>query len=186
MRVWISAQPDGSEGAGGLRVARRIPTGCPQSGADVYPMPDVQGPIPAVPCDVQDVLVNGKACDCDVVADCKVGDAVPLEVKLTNRSKSPVGPFALTVVPFQDYQNGVQNSELQDVVTFIGSNSFYIDSVSPAGNSTCVGALLFLYTGDFYLSIKFQDDSVGRELPPAWFCLPSVHVRAQEPVEAAA
>ncbi|KAL6473807.1 hypothetical protein MHYP_G00173680 [Metynnis hypsauchen] len=74
------------------------------------------------------VLVNGKACDSDVVADCKVGDAVPLEVKLTNRSKSPVGPFSLTVVPFQDYQNGVQNSELQDVVTFIGSNSFYIDS----------------------------------------------------------
>uniref|UniRef100_A0AAR2JLH1 Trafficking protein particle complex 9 n=1 Tax=Pygocentrus nattereri TaxID=42514 RepID=A0AAR2JLH1_PYGNA len=133
-----------------------------------------------------DVLVNGKACDSDVVADCKVGDAVPLEVKLTNRSKSPVGPFSLTVVPFQDYQNGVQNSELQDVVTFIGSNSFYIDSVSPAGNSTCVGALLFLYTGDFYLSIKFQDDSVGRDLPPASFCLPSVHVRAQEPVEVAA
>uniref|UniRef100_W5LNM2 Trafficking protein particle complex subunit 9 n=1 Tax=Astyanax mexicanus TaxID=7994 RepID=W5LNM2_ASTMX len=133
-----------------------------------------------------DVLVNGKACDCDVVADCKVGDAVPLEVKLTNRSKGPVGPFSLTVVPFQDYQNGVQNYELQDAVTFIGSNSFYIDSVNPAGDSTCVGALLFLYTGDFYLNIKFQDDSAGRDLPPAWFCLPSVHVRAQEPIQAAA
>uniref|UniRef100_A0A4W5LBS0 Trafficking protein particle complex 9 n=1 Tax=Hucho hucho TaxID=62062 RepID=A0A4W5LBS0_9TELE len=76
-----------------------------------------------------DVVVNGKPCDCDIIADCKVGDAVPLEVKLTNRSKNAVGPFALTVVPFQDYQNGVQNYDLQDAVTFIGSNTFYIDTV---------------------------------------------------------
>lgn len=77
-----------------------------------------------------DVVVNGKPCDCDVIADCRVGDAVPLEVKLTNRSKSAVGPFSLTVVPFQDYQNGVQNYDLQDAVTFIGSNTFYINTVS--------------------------------------------------------
>ncbi|XP_035377781.1 trafficking protein particle complex subunit 9 isoform X1 [Electrophorus electricus] len=134
-----------------------------------------------------DVLVNGHACDCDVVADCRVGDAVALEVKLTNRSKGSVGPFSLTVVPFQDYQNGVQNYELQDAVTFIGSNTFYIDSVSPAGKSVCVGALLFLYTGDFYLSIKFQGDSAGQQdLPAACFSLPSIHVRAQDPIEAAA
>ncbi|XP_073677584.1 trafficking protein particle complex subunit 9-like [Garra rufa] len=77
-----------------------------------------------------DVVVNGKPCDCDMTADCRVGDAVPLEVKLTNRSKSAVGPFSLTVVPFQDYQNGVQNYDLQDSVTFIGSNTFYINTVS--------------------------------------------------------
>uniref|UniRef100_A0A671M662 Trafficking protein particle complex subunit 9-like n=1 Tax=Sinocyclocheilus anshuiensis TaxID=1608454 RepID=A0A671M662_9TELE len=130
-----------------------------------------------------DVVVNGKPCDCDVIADCRVGDAVPLEVKLTNRSKSAVGPFSLTVVPFQDYQNGIQNYDLQDAVTFIGSNTFYIGTVKPTENSVCVGALLFLYTGDFYLNIKFQDDSTARDLPPAWFCLPSVHVKAQEPVE---
>lgn len=76
-----------------------------------------------------DVLVNGKPCDCDVIADCKVGDAVTLEVKLTNLSKNSVGPLALTVVPYQDYQNGVQNYDLEDAVTFIGSNTFYIDTV---------------------------------------------------------
>uniref|UniRef100_A0A6Q2ZAD4 Trafficking protein particle complex 9 n=1 Tax=Esox lucius TaxID=8010 RepID=A0A6Q2ZAD4_ESOLU len=142
-----------------------------------------------------DVMVNGKPCDCDIIADCKVGDAVPLEVKLTNRSKNTVGPFALTVVPFQDYQNGVQNYDLQDAVTFIGSNTFYIDTVNPSEESLCLGALLFLYSGDFYLNIKFQDDSVGKEpgagqgkeLPLSWFGLPSIHIRAQEaPMEAGA
>ncbi|XP_074543544.1 trafficking protein particle complex subunit 9 isoform X2 [Halichoeres trimaculatus] len=134
-----------------------------------------------------DVLVNGKPCDCDVIADCKVGDAVSLEVKLTNLSKNPVGPLALTVVPYQDYQNGVQNYDLEDAVTFIGSNTFYIDTVKPKENSVCVGALLFLYTGDFYLNIKFQDDSAGRELPLAWFTLPSVHIRALDtPLQAGA
>uniref|UniRef100_A0A674CRI6 Trafficking protein particle complex subunit 9 n=1 Tax=Salmo trutta TaxID=8032 RepID=A0A674CRI6_SALTR len=136
-----------------------------------------------------DVVVNGKPCDCDIIADCRVGDAVPLEVKLTNRSKNAVGPFALTVVPFQDYQNGVQNYDLQDAVTFIGSNTFYIDTVKPTENSVCIGALLFLYTGDFYLNIKFQDDSAGqgKELPPSWFGLPSVHIKALEaPIEAGA
>uniref|UniRef100_A0A673ZU49 Trafficking protein particle complex subunit 9 n=1 Tax=Salmo trutta TaxID=8032 RepID=A0A673ZU49_SALTR len=120
---------------------------------------------------------------------CDVGDAVPLEVKLTNRSKNAVGPFALTVVPFQDYQNGVQNYDLQDAVTFIGSNTFYIDTVNPTENFVCMGALLFLYTGDFYLNIKFQDDSSGqgKELPPSWFGLPSVHIKALEaPIEAGA
>ncbi|XP_051948272.1 trafficking protein particle complex subunit 9-like [Xyrauchen texanus] len=131
-----------------------------------------------------DVVVNGKPCDCDIVTDCIVGDAVPLEVKLTNRSKSAVGPFSLTVIPFQDYQNGVQNYDLQDTVTFIGSSTFYISSVNPAENSVCMGALLFLNTGDFYP--KFQDDSTGSDLPPAWFCLPSVHIKAQEQIEAAA
>lgn len=77
-----------------------------------------------------DVLVNGKPCDCDVIADCKVGEAVSLEVRLTNRSKNSVGPLALTVVPYQDFQNGVQNYDLDDAVTFIGSNTFYIDTVS--------------------------------------------------------
>ncbi|XP_035285687.1 trafficking protein particle complex subunit 9 isoform X2 [Anguilla anguilla] len=128
-----------------------------------------------------DVVVNGKPCDCDIIADCKVGDMVPLEVKLTNRSKNAVGPFALTIIPFQDYQNGVHNYDLQDAVTFIGSNTFYIETVKPTENSICVGALLFLYTGDFYLNIKFQDDNSGRELPLAWFCLPSVHIKALDP-----
>ena len=77
-----------------------------------------------------DVLVNGKPCDCDVIADCKVGDVVALEVKLTNLSKNSVGPLALTVVPYQDYQNGVQNYDLDEAVTFIGSSTFYIDTVS--------------------------------------------------------
>lgn len=81
-----------------------------------------------------DVLVNGKPCDCDVIADCKVGNAVSLEVQLTNRSKNSVGPLALTVVPYQDFQNGVQNYDLEDAVTFIGSNTFYIDTVSTAWN----------------------------------------------------
>lgn len=77
-----------------------------------------------------DILVDGKLCDCDIVVDCKVGDPVPLEVKLTNWSKHSVGPFALTMTPYQDYQNGVHNYELQDAITFVGSNTFYIDSVS--------------------------------------------------------
>ncbi|XP_068189699.1 trafficking protein particle complex subunit 9 isoform X2 [Antennarius striatus] len=127
-----------------------------------------------------DVLVNEKPCDCDVIANCKVGNAVSLEVQLTNRSKNSVGPLALTVVPYQDFQNGVQNYDLEDAVTFIGSNTFYIDMVKPKETSVCVGALLFLYAGDFYLNIKFQDDSAGRELPLAWFTLPSVHIRAME------
>lgn len=50
--------------------------------------------------------------------------------------------------------------------------------MKPKEDSVCVGALLFLYAGDFYLNIKFQDDSAGRELPLAWFTLPSVHIRA--------
>lgn len=59
--------------------------------------------------------------------------------------------------------------------------------VKPKENSVCVGALLFLYTGDFYLNIKFQDDSAGRELPLAWFTLPSVHMRALDaPLQAGA
>lgn len=76
------------------------------------------------------MLVNGRPCDCDVIADCRVGEAVSLEVRLTNRSKNSVGPLALTAVPYQDFQNGVQNYDLDDAVTFIGSNTFYIDTVS--------------------------------------------------------
>lgn len=62
-----------------------------------------------------------------------------------------------------------------------------LHQVKPKESCVCVGALLFLYTGDFYLNIKFQDDSAGRELPLAWFTLPSVHVRAQDaPLQAGA
>ncbi|XP_013923670.1 PREDICTED: trafficking protein particle complex subunit 9-like, partial [Thamnophis sirtalis] len=78
-----------------------------------------------------DVMVEGKPCDSDVVADCTVGDPMKLEVKLTNWSKHNVGPFSLTVIPYQDYQNGVHNYDLQDGITFVGSNTFYIDTVSP-------------------------------------------------------
>ncbi|CAL8362990.1 unnamed protein product [Arctogadus glacialis] len=137
-----------------------------------------------------DVAVSGKPCDCDVVAQCRVGEAVELEVRLTNRSQGPVGPFALTAIPCQDYQNGVLNHELQHAVTFIGSNTFHIDAVKPQEKAVCAGALLFLCTGDFYLNIRFQDDSSssgGRELPLSWFCLPSVHIKALDaPPEAGA
>lgn len=73
--------------------------------------------------------MNDKPCDCDIIVDCKVGDAVTLEVKLTNMSKNAVGPLALTVMPYQDFQNGVQNYDLEDAVTFIGSNTFNIGTV---------------------------------------------------------
>lgn len=92
------------------------------------------------------MLVNGKPCDCDVIADCKVGDAVSLEVQLTNRSKNSVGPLALTVVPYQDFQNGVQNYDLEDAVTFIGSNTFYIDTVSTGWSSSQQTAKNYIYS----------------------------------------
>lgn len=127
-----------------------------------------------------DVLVDGQPCDCEVAAACQVGDPVHLEVRLTNRSPRSVGPFALTVVPFQDHQNGVHNYDLHDVISFVGSSTFYLDTVQPSGQSACLGALLFLYTGDFFLNIRFHEDCKSKELPPSWFCLPSVHVRALE------
>ncbi|XP_030651237.1 trafficking protein particle complex subunit 9 isoform X1 [Nomascus leucogenys] len=127
-----------------------------------------------------DVLVDGQPCDREVAAACQVGDPVCLEVRLTNRSPRSVGPFALTVVPFQDHQNGVHNYDLHDTISFVGSSTFYLDAVQPSGQSACLGALLFLYTGDFFLHIRFHEDSTSKELPPSWFCLPSVHVRALE------
>ncbi|XP_058524430.1 trafficking protein particle complex subunit 9 isoform X2 [Ochotona princeps] len=126
-----------------------------------------------------DVLVDGQLCDSEAAA-CQVGDPVRLEVRLTNRSPHSVGPFALTVVPFQDHQNGVRNYDLHSTVSFVGSSTFHLDAVQPSGQSACLGALLFLYTGDFFLHIRFQEDSKSKELPSSWFCLPSVHVRAME------
>ncbi|XP_059528352.1 trafficking protein particle complex subunit 9 isoform X2 [Myotis daubentonii] len=126
-----------------------------------------------------DVLVDGQPCDCEAAA-CQVGDPMRLEVRLTNRSARSVGPFALTVVPFQDHQNGVHNYDLHSAVSFVGSSTFYLDAVQPAGQSACLGALLFLYTGDFFLHVRVHEDSTSKELPPSWFCLPSVHVRALE------
>ncbi|XP_036293388.1 trafficking protein particle complex subunit 9 isoform X2 [Pipistrellus kuhlii] len=126
-----------------------------------------------------DVLVDGQPCDCEAAA-CQVGDPMRLEVRLTNRSPRSVGPFALTVVPFQDHQNGVHNYDLHGAVSFVGSSTFYLDAVQPAGQAACLGALLFLYTGDFFLRVRVQEDSTSKELPPSWFCLPSVHVRALE------
>lgn len=76
------------------------------------------------------MLVNQRPCDCDVIADCTVGDVVSLEVQLTNLSSKSVGPLALTVVPYQDFQNGVLNYDLEEAVTFIGSSTFNIDTVS--------------------------------------------------------
>ncbi|XP_062043934.1 trafficking protein particle complex subunit 9 isoform X2 [Lepus europaeus] len=126
-----------------------------------------------------DVLLDGQLCDSGAAA-CQVGDPVRLEVRLTNRSPCSVGPFALTVVPFQDHQNGVHNYDLHSTVSFVGSSTFHLDAAQPSGQSACLGALLFLYTGDFFLHIHFQEDSRSKELPPSWFCLPSVHVRALE------
>jgi hypothetical protein len=76
-----------------------------------------------------DVLVDGQPCDCEAAAACQVGDPVSLEVRLTNWSPRSVGPFALTVVPFQDHQNGVHNYDLQDLISFVGSSTFYLDAV---------------------------------------------------------
>ncbi|XP_067887838.1 trafficking protein particle complex subunit 9 isoform X3 [Heterodontus francisci] len=130
-----------------------------------------------------DVFVAGKPCDCDVVVECQAGESTSLEVKLTNQSKCTVGPFSLTVIPYQDYQNGVHNNDLGNAVTSIGSNTFYIDAVKSTEDFVCSGALLFLYAGDYYLNIKFHDDNSSRELPLSWFCLPSVHVRAMDPLQ---
>lgn len=126
-----------------------------------------------------DVLVDGQPCDCEAAA-CQVGDPMRLEVRLTNRSPRSVGPFALTVVPFQDHQNGVHNYDLHGAVSFVGSSTFYLDAVQPSGQAACLGALLFLYTGDFFLRVRVHADGASKELPPSWFCLPSVHVRALE------
>lgn len=80
-------------------------------------------------CVPADVLVDGQLCDSEAAA-CQVGDPVRLEVRLTNRSPHSVGPFALTVVPFQDHQNGVHNYDLHSTVSFVGSSTFHLDAVS--------------------------------------------------------
>lgn len=84
-----------------------------------------------VPCVLADVLVDGQPCDCEATA-CRVGDPIRLEVRLTNRSPRSVGPFALTVVPFQDHQNGAHNYDLHRAVSFVGSSTFYLDTVRGA------------------------------------------------------
>lgn len=61
-----------------------------------------------------------------------------------------------------------------------GSHLCPLSQVQPSGQVACLGALLFLYTGDFFLHIRFHEDGPSKELPPSWFCLPSVHVRALE------
>lgn len=61
-----------------------------------------------------------------------------------------------------------------------GSHLHLLSQVQPSGQAACLGALLFLYTGDFFLHIRFHEDGPSKELPPSWFCLPSVHVRALE------
>lgn len=61
-----------------------------------------------------------------------------------------------------------------------GSHLCLLSQVQPSGQAACLGALLFLYTGDFFLHIRFHEDGPSKELPPSWFCLPSVHVRALE------
>lgn len=50
--------------------------------------------------------------------------------------------------------------------------------VQPSGQSACLGTLLFLCAGDFFLHIRCHADGSGKELPQSCFCLPSVHVRA--------
>lgn len=84
------------------------------------------------PVSLADVLVDGQPCDCEAAA-CQVGDPMRLEVRLTNRSPRSVGPFALTVVPFQDHQNGVHNYDLHSAVSFVGSSTFYLDAVRGRG-----------------------------------------------------
>ncbi|KAK2095069.1 hypothetical protein P7K49_026485 [Saguinus oedipus] len=86
-------------------------------------------PVPDSLVSFADVLVDGQPCDREAAAACQVGDPVRLEVRLTNRSPRCVGPFALTVVPFQDHQNGVHNYDLRDTVSFVGSSTFYLDAV---------------------------------------------------------
>ena len=90
-----------------------------------------RGPDALAPCFPADVLVDGQPCDCQAAA-CRVGDPVRLEVRLTNRSLRSVGPFALSVVPFQDHQNGVHSYDLRHAVSFVGTGTFYLDKVRGA------------------------------------------------------
>lgn len=80
------------------------------------------------PVSLADVLVDGQPCDREAAA-CRVGDPVRLEVRLTNRSARSVGPFALSVVPFQDHRNGVHSYDLHGAISFVGSSTFYLDTV---------------------------------------------------------
>lgn len=89
------------------------------------------GPCTDPPCPA-DVLVDGQPCDCEAAA-CQVGDPVSLEVRLTNQSPRCVGPFALTVVPFQDHQNGAHSYDLRHAVSFVGSSTFHLDAVRVGG-----------------------------------------------------
>lgn len=66
-----------------------------------------------------------------------MGDPVRLEVRLTNRSPRSVGPFALTVAPFQDHQNGARNYDLHGAVSFVGSGTLHLDAVRGSLQDPC-------------------------------------------------
>lgn len=75
-------------------------------------------------------------------------------------------------------ESELSDSLLSWLLTACACNCFFCNQVQPKESSVCKGALLLLYTGDYFLNIKFQDDSARRELPLAWFTLPSVHIKA--------
>jgi len=87
---------------------------------------------------------------------------VDLSVKVSNKSDESRGPLLLTIEPYQDQAFGCPVTELDGKVTWVGTLKLHTSQLLP-GSSVCHScSLVFLYTGQYMVSISCNEVDTER------------------------
>ncbi|PFX14220.1 trafficking protein particle complex subunit 9-like [Stylophora pistillata] len=88
-----------------------------------------------------------------------------LNVQVFNESDEPHGPLVLTIEPYQDQASGCPVTELDGKVAWVGTLQVHTPEVLP-GKSFCHScSLMFLYEGQFKLSISCTETASQQAAP---------------------
>ncbi|KAK2547858.1 Trafficking protein particle complex subunit 9 [Acropora cervicornis] len=110
---------------------------------------------------VFEASINGKAYDSTTSNEVTVSisSIVDLVVTVFNESDESRGPLLLSIDPYQEQAFGCPVTELDGKVTWFGTLKSRISELSP-GSSLChCCSLMFLYTGQYTISISCSDVS---------------------------
>ncbi|XP_044184471.1 trafficking protein particle complex subunit 9-like [Acropora millepora] len=108
---------------------------------------------------VFEASINGKAYDSTTSNEVTVSisSIVDLVVTVVNESDESRGPLLLSIDPYQEQAFGCPVTELDGKVTWFGALKSRISELSP-GSSLCHRcSLMFLYTGQYTISISCSD-----------------------------
>ncbi|XP_018334201.1 protein brunelleschi [Agrilus planipennis] len=129
-----------------------------------------------------EVLINDGLIKPQEEVNCVVGECLEIKVGVSNCFEKPLRQLTLSVQFYQDYQNGMQNYQLETRLAFTGTTKIILPPLEPQDKAKHACNVVFFNSGHYKMDIQCSAPECLASTPSVnttghiWRFLPAIEV----------